>query len=142
MRTVDRAPLETSVIPEEMGLLSSEKVIDPVPVPVVAVIVSTAATPTDVVIEGVAAVRMIRGLTVITTLKAIDEFSESVAVTDSLYVAAVVVFVAASEGSRTIPAAFAVAVSKVIPEIVGARVKVLFPVPEEAVKGADLVVSP
>ena len=142
MRTVDLAPLETRVIPDEIGLLANEKVIAPVPVLAVAVIVSTAAAPNDVVTEGVAAVRIIRGFTVITTLKAVEEFSESVAVTDSLYVAAVVVLVAAREGSRTITAEFAVEVSKVMPEIVGARVKVLLPVPAEAVNGDDLVARP
>ncbi len=142
MRTVDLAPFATSVIPDEKGLLSSEKVMAPVPVFAVAVIVSTAAAPNEVVIDGVAAVRMIRGLTVITTLNAVDELSESVAVTDSTYVAAVVVFVAASDGSRTITAELAVDVSSVMPEIVGARVNVLFPVPDEAVNGADLVASP
>ena len=142
VRTVDRAPFATSVIPDEKGLLSSEKVIAPVPVFAVAVIVSTAATPKDVVTEGVAAVRMIRGFTVMATLNAVEVLSESVAVTDSLYVAAVVEFVAASEGSRTMTAALAVDVSRVMPEIVGVRVNVLFPVPEEAVNGEDLVVSP
>jgi hypothetical protein len=130
------------VIPDEKGLLSNEKVIVPVPVFAVAVIVSTAATPKDVVTEGVAAVRMVRGFTVIATLNAVEELSESVAVTDSLYIAAVVAFVAASDGSRTITAEFAVDVSRVIPEIVGARVNVLFPVPEAAVNGEDLVASP
>ena len=49
MRTVDRAPFETSVIPEENGLLTRENVSAPVPVPVVAVMVSKAATPLEVV---------------------------------------------------------------------------------------------
>jgi len=123
-------------------LLTSEKVIAPVPVPAVAVIVSTAATPKEVVTDGVAAVRIILGFTVIATLKAVDVFNESIAVTDSLYVAAVVEFVADREGSKTITATFAVDVSKVIPEIVGANVNVLFPVPEEAVNGEDLVARP
>jgi hypothetical protein len=39
-------------------------------------------------------------------------------------------------------AVFSVDVSKVIPEIVGVRVKVLFPVPEEAVNGDDRVARP
>jgi hypothetical protein len=104
--------------------------------------VSTAATPKEVVTDGVAAVRIILGFTVIATLKAVDVFNESIAVTDSLYVAAVVEFVADREGSKTITATFAVDVSKVIPEIVGANVNVLFPVPEEAVNGEDLVARP
>ena len=83
-----------------------------------------------------------RGLTVIATLKDVEVFSESVAVTDSLYVAAVVEFVAAREGSKTMTAVLSVDESKVMPEIVGVRVNVLFPVPEEAVNGEDLVASP
>jgi hypothetical protein len=79
---------------------------------------------------------------VIVTLKAVDEFNVSVAVTVSRYVAAVVEFVAARVGSRTIKARFVCEVSRVIPEIVGAIVKVLFPVPEEAMNGDDLVSSP
>jgi hypothetical protein len=75
-------------------------------------------------------------------LNAVDEFKESVAVTDSLYVAATVALVAASEGSKTMTAVLSVDVSKVIPEIVGVRVKVLFPVPEEAVNGDDRVARP
>jgi hypothetical protein len=49
VRTVERAPPETSVIPEEKGLLASENVSAPVPVLEVAVIVSKAATPLEVV---------------------------------------------------------------------------------------------
>ena len=84
MRTVERAPFETKVIPDETGLLVSENVIAPVPVFEVAVIVSYAATPLDVVSDCVVAVNAIRGLTVILTLNAVDEFNVSVAVTDSL----------------------------------------------------------
>ena len=51
-------------------------------------------------------------------------------------------FVAASDGSKTITAELTVDVSTVIPEIVGVRVNVLFPVPEEALNGDDRVVSP
>ena len=39
-------------------------------------------------------------------------------------------------------AVLSVDVSKVMPEIVGVSVNVLFPVPEEAVNGEDLVASP
>jgi hypothetical protein len=130
------------VIPDETGLLVSENVIAPVPVFEVAVIVSYAATPLDVVSDCVVAVNAIRGLTVIATLKDVEVLSESVAVTDSLYVAAVVEFVAAREGSKTMTAVLSVDVSKVIPEIVGVRVNVLFPVPEEAVNGDDRVARP
>ena len=84
VRTVDLAPFETRVIPEEIGLLAREKVIAPVPVLVVAVMVSYAAAPLDVVTEDDVDVNAIRGFTVITTLKAVEEPKVSVAVTDSL----------------------------------------------------------
>ena len=130
------------MIPELVGLLTSEKEIAPVPVPDVAVMVSYPIKPAVEAKVVVVAVSAIGGLTVIAALNEVAEPRESVADTVSLITRAVVAFIAVTVSAITIVALFARDVSRVIPATTGESVKVLVPVPALATKADDLFVIP
>ncbi len=88
-------------MPELVGLLSSENEIAPVPVPLVAVMVSYPIIPAVDENEVAVAVSAIGGFTVIATLNEVAAPSESVTVTVSLITRAVVEFVAVTVSAIT-----------------------------------------